>query len=262
MISVVCWMWPGPLRTFLPQHVNALQRMVAAHLPVPHRFICVTDRPDGLAPGVEFFQTPEAAANLGLIASPEGPRFPSCYRRLWSFSEAAKALGDRILVIDIDLIVLKDLSRIFEQDDDFVGWRPYRDWGPRAAVRFGGGIYLLRTGTRRQVWDDFTGAASIHKARAAGYRGSDQAWISFKLAQGGERYFDKSFGLYSIRDMPTGVLPSDAVLVQFNGNEKPWQSRLHWARSQWARFEHPPATPGQPEVSLGRVLGRYRRTLR
>jgi len=262
VISVVCWMWEGPLRTFLPRHVNALQRMVAAYLPIPHRFICVTDKSDGLSPTVEWFPTPDAARDLGLIASPEGPRFPSCYRRLWSFSDDAKALGDRILVIDIDLVVLRDLRRVFEPAADFVGWRPYRDWGPRDRVRFGGGIYLLRTGSRRQVWDDFQGAASIREARAAGYRGSDQAWISYKLARGTEIYWDKTFGLYSVRDMPTGVVPNDAVLVQFNGNEKPWQSRLSWARNQWSRFEAEPAAPRPPGQTLGQVVGKYRRLTR
>ncbi len=263
MISVVCWMWNGPLRTFLPAHVNALQRMVAAHLSLPHRFICVTDSPQGLAPGVEFFETPEPARNLGLIASPEGPRFPSCYRRLWSFSEEAKALGDRILVIDIDLVVMRSIDHVFARPEEFVGWRPYRDWGPKEKIRFGGGIYLLKTGTRVHVWEEFQSAHSIKKARAAGYRGSDQAWISYKLAER-EVYFDKRSGLYSVRDLNReGSLPTDACIVQFNGNEKPWQSRLPWARTQWARYEDDrPAVPlppsRRPGETLGQVLGRYR----
>jgi|SRR5579862_887572 len=263
MISIVTWMWSGPLRTFLPQHVNALQKMIAAHLPEPHRFICVCDSSQGLSSSVEWFETPEAAKQLGLIASPEGPRFPSCYRRLWSFSKEAQALGDRILVIDIDLVVLRDMRHVCARDEDFVGWRPYRDWGPKNRVRFGGGIYLLKTGSRAHVWEEFKGAASIKRARDAGYRGSDQAWISYRLASGNEVYWDKSFGLYSVRDLNHQLaLPADACIVQFNGNEKPWQSRAQWARAHWARYEDRPAVPvppsRRPNESLGQVLGRYK----
>lgn len=234
MISVVCWMWNGPLRSFLPEHVNVLGSLVARNLSIPHRFVCVTDSAKGLASHVSWFETPPAARVLGDFASPEGPRFPSCYRRLWSFSEEAKALGDRILVIDIDLVVVGNIDHLFDNSEDFVGWRPYRDWG--AKLRYGGGIYLLRTGARRQVWDNFKGRESIAKARAANFRGSDQAWISYQLTMGGkvEKYWGRGSGLYSVRDLnPALDVPSDARLIQFNGGVKPWQSLVPWVKEAW-----------------------------
>lgn len=233
MISVVCWMWNVGFRTFLPEHVNVQQRMVARHLPVPHRFICITDELEGFSPAVEVLKTPIAAAKVGSIRSPEGPKFPSCYRRLWTFSaEAKEALGERILLLDIDLVVTGCLSPILEIGADFVGWRPFRDWG--RPLRFGGGIYLLRTGTRTHVWDDFNGADSIKAARKAGFRGSDQAWISYRLA-GNEVYWDRKSGIYSIRDFRSAKekLPSDARLVQFNGPQKPWQCAIPWVKDHW-----------------------------
>ncbi len=270
MISVVCWMWSGPLRSFLPGHVNALRRMVAHYLPIPHRFICVTDEQTGLDPAVEWIRTPSSSQALGGLYTPEGPRFPSCYRRLWGFSEEARILGDRILVIDIDLVVLRDMSHIFAETADFVGWRPYRDWGSK--LRFGGGMYLMTTGSRSFVWDDFKGQSSIHESRRAGFRGSDQAWISYKLAPRNEAYFGKDKGLYSVRDLtPKMKLPADACVVQFNGNEKPWQSNTSWVRSAWAQFEDPallvPLPPSQrppaPPRTMGEALShRYRRLTR
>jgi hypothetical protein len=232
MISVVCWMWNNGFRTFLPQHVNVLQRMFARHLASKHRFICVTDDTQGFSPEVEVLKTPPAAEAKGLIKSPEGPRFPSCYRRLWTFSDEARVLGDRVLLIDIDLVVTNDVEPLFAMDGDFIGWRPFRDWGNQC--RFGGGIYLLRTGTRTQVWKEFLGQSSITKARQAGFRGSDQAWISFMLAKS-EPYWDRKSGIYSIRDMKGTEhrLPADARLVQFNGPTKPWQSPLPWVRKHW-----------------------------
>ena len=202
--------------------------MVARHLSQPHRFICVADSAAGFDPAVEVLITPPEAREIGKHRSPEGQRFPSCYRRLWTFSAAARALGERVLMIDIDLVVTRDLMPIFSMQEDFVGWRPFRDWGRQ--FRFGGGIYLLTTGTRTHVWDDFAGEKSIRAARAAGYRGSDQAWLSYCLGKRNEAHWNRESGIYSIRDMSGAEhrLPADARIVQFNGKTKPWQSSLPW----------------------------------
>lgn len=232
MKSIVCWIWGNGERRYSPQHVNVLQRMFARHLPEKHRFICVTDETKGFDKGVEVIQTPAEAVRVGMFKSPEGLRFPSCYRRLWMFSDAAKVLGERVMLIDVDLVVLRDVTPMFDLTADFVGWRPFRDWGTQ--MRYGGGIYLLTPGTRRHVWEKFTGDASIRAARAAGFRGSDQAWLSYALGAK-EVHWPKSSGIYSIRDFPKTphAPPSDARLVQFNGPVKPWNSPLLWARQNW-----------------------------
>jgi hypothetical protein len=237
MKSIVCWLWNDGsqrARSFEPNHVNVLANMVARHLDEPHRFICITNLPSGgFSPKVEVLPMPKAAAALLALRTPERPHFPSCYPRLWMFSEEAKCLGDRVLLVDIDLVVVANLAPIFDMPQDFVGWRPYRDWGKQE--RFGGGIYLLTPGTRTRVWTDFHGAPSIAQARAAGFRGSDQAWLSFKLGLS-ETYWSRSSGIYSIRDMKgtEAVLPKDARLVQMNGPaHKPWNSGLPWVREHW-----------------------------
>lgn len=235
MISIVCWLWNGTGlgdRPYQPDHVNTLRRVLARHMTVPFRFICVADCADGFDAEVEVHITPEEARAIGELRSPEGGRFPSCYRRLWNFSEGAKAFGERILCIDIDLVPTKCWGPIVSRTEDFVGWRPYRDWGHK--LRFGGGIYLLKTGTRTQVWDRFKGPDSVREARTAGFRGSDQAWISYMLG-GREPYYGKDVGIYSIRDMKgrEHVLPPNARLVQFNGPTKPWRSTLNWVKEQW-----------------------------
>lgn len=232
MKSVVCWIWGGGTRQYTPQHVNVLARMFKRHLAEEHRFVCVTDETKGFDKGVEVFPTPKQAVEVGRFKSPEGVRFPSCYRRLWMFSEGAKVLGDRLLLIDVDLVLLKDITPVFDLTQDFVGWRPYRDWG--AQMRYGGGIYLLTPGTRRHVWEKFDGQPGINRARAAGFRGSDQAWLSYMLGPK-EVHWPKSAGIYSIRDFPQtpNAPPADARLVQFNGPVKPWNSPLVWARQHW-----------------------------
>jgi hypothetical protein len=239
-VSIVCYLWSGThnlsRREFLPRHVNTLSRMVHRHVTIPHRFVCISDTNNGLEHHVEWVQTPAHVRALGTIPTPEGPRFPSCYRRLWSWGEECRAyLGPRQLVIDIDLVITRNIDHILTRDEDFVGWRPYRDWG--AKLRYGGGLYLLTTGARQFVFDNFKGVESVKKARDAGYRGSDQAWISYQLCHERdteEPYYDKAQGLYSVRDLDAKLtLPKDACLVQFNGTTKPWQSPVQWVRDNW-----------------------------
>jgi len=235
MISIVCWLWNGTGlgdRPYAPEHVNTLRKAVARHMTRPHRFVCVADSTDGFDSDVEVVITPPEARQVGELRSPEGGRFPSCYRRLWNFSPEAKALGDRLLCVDIDVVPTGDWGPLFDRPEEFVGWRPYRDWGQK--LRFGGGVYLLTPGTRTHVWSDFKGLPSIQEARRAGFRGSDQAWLSYRLG-GREKYYGKDAGIYSIRDMKGREhhVPPDARMVHFNGPTKPWTSPLPWVKEHW-----------------------------
>src|SRR5690606_28130639 len=144
----------------------------------------------------------------------EGRRFPSCYRRLWSFSADARAqLGDRIMVIDIDFIAIANFSHLFDRTEPFVGWRPRQRWGNQD--RIGGGIYLMDTGAHTHVFDRFMEdpRAAQQEARRAGFRGSDQAWISYCLGKSVPCWPD-SAGIYSIRDFNNGVDPPSLVACE------------------------------------------------
>ena len=112
-------------------------------------------------------------------------------------------LGERVLLVDIDFVVIRDMAHLLDRPEDFVGWRPRALWG--RPNRIGGGMYLLRTGSRTGVYQDFKGATSIREARNAGFRGSDQAWISYKL--GRPAVWPANSGLYSIRDLRNGKDP-------------------------------------------------------
>lgn len=235
----VVWIWKGN-RQYEPEHVNRLYRQLDRHCHGRFSLLCISDETRGFDSGIEVMKTPQSALKLADLRTPEKPNFPSCYRRLWMFSKEAQSIGERVMLIDVDLVFTADPSPLFERQEDFVGWRPLRTWG--VENRFGGGVYLLRTGTRSSVWTDFTGPESIAIARRAGLRGSDQAWLSYCLA-GTEASWPKHCGIYSIRDFtcrpktvrrhgePLG-LPSDAIMVHFNGPDKPW-SRNTQARHRW-----------------------------
>lgn len=263
MITFVCWKWTDPRagRSFSSSHVNVLARSIARNYPLPHRFVCITDEPEGLSPeivhlpmpvtGFEHLLNPEstrgvrpaiASRRIGRRVMPGRPArepkpFPSCYRRLWNFSEQARALlGPRIFAIDIDVIVLRDLRPLIERAGSFVGWvDPQRfEW-----KKVAGGAYMLETGKHVDVWRDFDPERSPAIATEAGYCGSDQAWMSYKLHDTIPygQHWTSSDGLMKLKWLRDRRPSADMRLIFTNGNAPPWdpevQRRYPWITEYW-----------------------------
>lgn len=224
-------------------------------MPIPHRFVCITDDADGLDSRIEALpmpaQTFDELVNISALQSPHHHKydavrgwrrrrvpafqttryFPSCYRRLWLFSKEAKSLGTRILALDVDVIVTGSLVPLVEREESFVGWCDERNEKPRVA----GGVYLLRAGAHTNVWTDFDPKTSPQIALAAGYRGSDQAWMSFKLCP--------NVATWGIADGLTKITwlqgdPEESTRLVFTaGYSPPWnrevQRRNPWLLKHW-----------------------------
>lgn len=230
--AVVCWLWKGN-RDFTPEHVDVLRRMVKRHLTTPHRFVCfVSDEYNVSAyPDIDWLPIPPEAEALAELKTPEGDNFPTCYRRLWIFSDQAQAIAENVLLVDVDMVVTGNIDHLLRVGSStFVGWRPRLVWGPQ---RVAGGLYYLKTGAHTDVWTDFS-VEGVTEARKAGFRGSDQAWLSYKLADSCDIYPDDC-GVESIRDIPAGTVPPlKTRIVQFNGPRKPWHPRNPaWVLEHW-----------------------------
>lgn len=216
--SFVCWKWrnPGYRSTFGPETVNTLRRMIARWYRRPHEFICVTDDVRGLDSGIRCIPD---RADWRDLPSPYGLRGPSCYRRLRAFHpDAARDFGHRFVSLDLDVVVLRELEPLVDRDEDFVGWQD-----PHHPKQFCGSIFMLTAGSRPDVWNRFDPKSSPRLAAAAGYRGSDQGWVSYCLA--GEAKWGRPAGIASFRrDLRDGaLLPHvDDRLVVFHGRHDPW----------------------------------------
>jgi hypothetical protein len=151
MLSIVCWKWrpSGAYRSaFGPETVNTLRAMVERHYAKPHRFICVTDDAAGIDPRVEIVPLWSDNAEL---PNPMGKSMPSCYRRLKAFSqEASQWFGDRFVSLDLDSVITADMAPVWDRDEDFVIWGDTHPTTP-----YNGSMFLLRSGSKPQVWDTF-----------------------------------------------------------------------------------------------------------
>lgn len=248
MITFVCWKWkdPNSNRDFRAVHVNVLAASIARNYAAPHRFVCVTDDRAGLAPGIEavplprtgleeLINEPRVRYNVRGRPMPTDKYLPSCYRRLWNFSDSARGvLGPRIFAIDIDCIVTGDLlPLVMQKTADFVGWSDARfGW-----AKIAGGAYIHNTGTRPDVWTDFHPVKSLETVRRAGLSGSDQAWMSYKLFPARETLTSPQLVKLKWTPAHAAAPPPQARLIFTSGESPPWagevQRRYPWVARHW-----------------------------
>lgn len=233
MLTVVTWRWrpkPGYRSTYAPETVRVLRNMVARHYPHPHRFVCVTDD----ATGLDDIDTVPIWDDFANVPSPHGESNPSCYRRLRAFHpEIGRVFGDRFVSLDLDTVIVGDLTPVWQRPEDFVIWG---DTGPRS--RYNGSMFLMSAGCRPQVWTDFDPTHSPDQAKSAGFWGSDQGWLSYRLGPD-ETKWSYADGVCSYRNhiLPNnGALPAGARIVFLHGKNDPWDAHVR-SRHAWLR-EH------------------------
>lgn len=228
MLSIVYWLYRDAQndRGFRVEQVNAQLPMLAKHCGVPFRVVCVTDMRDGLDRRIEVVSPPVKddgpMAALALAA-------PRCYRRLWNWSrEARAALGERILALDIDTVLLRDITPLIERPEDLVVWRYH------GIVM--GGAYLLRTGTHPEVWEQFDFTRSPVQLAERHYRPSDQGWLNYALPRD-TPVWDEGLHLL-VRQNADEPPPESARLVSFGGVPKPWsrdaEKRYPWLAAHYS----------------------------
>lgn len=233
MLHIVCWKWqnPGYRSTFTAEHVNTLNRMIGRHYRNPYQLTCLTDDPTGIDPEIRTLPIPTKYADL---PSPWSQGGPSCYRRLWLFSEEARdVIGERIVSIDLDCVITGDMTPVWDRPEDFVGWND-----PNRNKTYCGSMWLIRAGTRTQVWETFdpeTSPATVKASRTC--YGSDQGWMSIVLGPD-EAKWGKEEGVYSWQrhlKPKGGALPPDARVTFFHGAGDPWTEgqKFPWVREHY-----------------------------
>lgn len=233
-MNFVCFKWtpaPGYRSKFGPDTVNTAWSMIARNYDGPARLFCVTDDPHGISAEVTVVPLWDTFAHM---KSPHGIAYPSCYRRLPAFGDAAgKIFGPRFVMLDLDVVVTGLLNPLFDIDDDF------KIWGDTArGTPYNGSLVYMLAGARRQVFDTFDPIESPKKGRALGYIGSDQAWIGACLGPGEKKWTSRD-GVFSFRNeiqRQGGQLPPGARIVIFHGAVDPWQPTAR-AQYRWIR-EH------------------------
>jgi hypothetical protein len=119
-ISVVCLKWGTP---YPAEYVNVLQKAVAEKLRSPHRFICITDTPEGLSSGVTIMPLPDIPIDRAKWRSGYWPKLAMFKRGFFTEDEI-------ILYLDVDILIEEDLDSFIDLIERQRGLRIIREWNP------------------------------------------------------------------------------------------------------------------------------------
>lgn len=235
MLSVVCWKWGD----WTAEYVNKLRLMMGRHLHVPHETVCVTDDAAGIDPRVRIVRPPA----IGRILEPR------CRRRLWQYDACfAERLGERILSIDLDVVVVDDVTPLFDRGEELVLWKV------GYAGVFCGSPVLMRPGVLDAMCFDFLadpdGVLAASGPARAGYVPSDQDVLNhyvnrrFERKHEGVPRWTDADGLV-VNPIPRALLvpgseplwklPSGARIVFMGGAERAVmeERRYPWIERCW-----------------------------
>ncbi len=141
MATVLCMKWG---RRYGSNYVNTLYSMVRRNLTLAHRFICLTDHPQGIRPEVECRPLP------ALALAPEWERSP--WRKLSCFAPELGDLDGAVLFLDLDLVIIDNLDCFFAYPGEFCiieNWtQPGRGVGNSS-------VYRYWAGAHRDVFESF-----------------------------------------------------------------------------------------------------------
>jgi hypothetical protein len=162
-------------------------------------------------------------------------RVPGCFTRLRLFDPAwcaAQGLepSDRVLVLDLDLIVTGDLAPLFAGAEPFKILQGVNASNP---CPYNGSVWRLDIGYRPDVWTGFSleAAAKVPHDKFP----DDQAWFAHTLPDAGK--FTSEDGVYAFHKpgWPKGkALPKNARIVAFPGWRDPSRfTHLDWVRRHW-----------------------------
>lgn len=219
MITVVYWKWsdPRPMvgtgkpRVYTSEHVNAQLPMLERHMVGPYRVVCVTDDPTGLDSRVEAFPMPSVDG-----VDVDGPtRFPLCTRKLWMWSREAKVLGQRVLCLDVDTVIVGSMEWVTRRTEPVVLLAHYsagRWWS-------GGSAVLMDTGHFPHMWESFDPAKTPLFMKERGIPRTDQGWIDYNIPVADVPKFG-SKEVY-VAQVNEPLLPGASV-VTITTVQKPW----------------------------------------
>lgn len=229
-LSIVTFKWqtPGYRATFTADHVNTLASMVKRHCRLPHRIVCVTDDTSGLDRSIESVPLWDDHAS---VPNPTGGGRPSCYRRLKLFDPGiGLVVGERFVMLDLDCVITSDVTPLWDRPEDAVFWKsPTNEWP------YNGAMFMMTAGARPQVWQDFDPVKSPLATHRAGYRGSDQAWISHKLGWN-EAVWTANDGVCFYGSIPharRNAKPHGARIVFTTAGNPPWELPHTWIRGAY-----------------------------
>lgn len=229
-LKIVTWFWNNPAaknRPFFewtPEHVHRLAAGFKKHLNMPHEFMVVTDQPEKLD-----------ASKVTVVPLWDDLRdWQRCFTRLKAFcTSMQETLGDRFVSIDLDTLIVDDVTPIFDRPEPFVGYRDSKN-----PLVYSGALWMKDWDAENRVWETIKLVRAMDFSKAK-YVGSDQCWMTTVIGEGTHPRWSWEDGIYdfwNIEELP--ALPENSRIIFFNGMRrdmsiKAFQDRYPWINEHW-----------------------------
>lgn len=207
-VTVACVLRSGG-ETYGPRWVYALRRGLNEHLP-DHRFVCLTD--------VESIPP--------MWSRPLRYKWEGWWSKLELFRPGLFEAGERVLYLDLDTLIVGDLSEIASYDGEFGMIRGfYRDI-------LQSGVMAFRPGPiSRAIWDDWLPRP---QRRMKEYRG-DGEYLASRVDGEADQLLDLYPGqIVSYKVHSREGIPDGARIVCGHGDPRFSSPMAGWAHKMWS----------------------------
>ncbi len=228
--TIVCLKWGTK---YSPQYVNVLFNMCKRHMKSSFDFVCLTDNPSDLNPGIIVKTLPRLALQ-GWWVKP------------YVFSADNKFSGD-VLFLDLDVIIYDNLDKLWtHKGSDFFIIRDFtRVMNPKWQ-KFNSSVFLFKPKNYYWIWEDFSEnhkniTTKLHgdqdylynilKQKAA-YWPDD--WIqSYKWEMRDRADLGVINGRRNFKNIKSPKLSSNGCIAVFHGDPNPHEVQDPWVIENW-----------------------------
>lgn len=211
----------GLVEAGLPsKYVNALYRGVVRHTKgTEFKFICFTNEKLDLLDGIEV-QPFTPPSNMGVLP------------RLWMFNEAAGLFGHQVLALDLDVIIVNDLSSILRYAGQFCTRSKFK---PGQEYKLDGDIISFKANryNEQRFWDDFVNNKEWAEDMT---KGRERFWFRHVTGSTADRWDKVAPGAvvsYKRHARHRKLLPKKMVIVSCHGIPRPHELKEKWALTNW-----------------------------
>lgn len=225
--NIVCMKWGT---RYGAHYVNRLYAGVRRNLLRPFRFVCFTEDPAGLAPGIETQPFPPPPEGL------RGHKWPTVYTKLALFKDGCGGLEGPTLFLDIDQIITGPLDRFFDyRPGEFCiihNWIEMRKRIFRRRPAIGNSsCFRFEAGKADHVWQTF--ASDLDRAYDKKRFATEQAFMTWAVGRENVNWWPEdwvvSFKRSCHRVFPLNLVlppkpPRGASILCFHGDPSPQEA--------------------------------------
>ncbi|HEY7885773.1 MAG TPA: glycosyltransferase [Cellvibrionaceae bacterium] len=242
-VNILCVKWGNK---YGPEYVNKLFSMVSRHLSLPFRFICLTDNPEGIKPGIDVKPIPSVGFEDFDLRKPWSLNHG--WLKVTSFAKPLHDITGPTLFLDLDVVIVDNIDCFFEPAGEF---RVIKEWDKRDYTG-NTSVYRFASGAHPDVIENlkFNKPNILQRVR------NEQEYVTGYLARQGKLHYWSEDWCVSFKRhclprlfmnwFKPAVIPRGAKIVVFHGKPNPpdaikgysgkWYRRVlpvQWVASAW-----------------------------